>query len=184
MCSRQVIRSRVWIRFSCRIPDTVSDLEAVLCVKARTISIPTVWFSASRYDNLSQLHQQTNPGETVQGWTCNSGKADTKDPELWLVERLRLYVMTFLADLEGKAGVCAQTRINIHELPCSATHTHTHTDSLICWLGEHDAACSSRFPVVFPIICVKHRKYRSNSRCALDYRTNHTLLSTCQDQTV
>lgn len=130
MCSRQVIRSRVWIRFSCRIPDTVSDLEAVLCVKARTIRIPTVRFSACRYGNLSQLQQQTNPGETVQGWTCNSGKADTKDPELWLVERLRLYVTTFLADLEGKAGVCAQTCINIHELPCSATHTQRLTDML------------------------------------------------------
>lgn len=143
---------------------------------------------------LSSTNKQTQ-GETVQGWTCNSGKADTKDPELWLVERRRLYVMTFLADLEGKAGVCAQTRINIHELPRSATHTDTrgrtyrvltqaHTDSLICWLWEHDAACSSRFPVVFPISCVKNRKYRSDSRCALDYRTNHTLLSTCQDQTV
>lgn len=108
----------------------MSGLEAVLCVKARTISIPTVWFSACRHGNLSQLHQQTNPGETVQGWTCNSGKTDTKEPELWLVERQRLYVMTFLADLEGKASVCAQTRINIHELPLSATHTHTgvHAD--------------------------------------------------------
>lgn len=126
MCNRHVIRSRVWIRFSCRIPDTVSDLEAVLCVKARTISIPTVWFSACRHGNLSQLHQQTNPGETVQGWTCNSGKADTKEQELWLVERQQLYVMTFLANLEGKASVCAQTCIDIHELPLFAFDTSTH----------------------------------------------------------
>lgn len=157
----------------------MSDLEAVLFVKARTISIPTVRFSACRHGNLSQLHQQTNPGETVQGWTCNSGKADTKEARVMACGKTAALCNDF-SSRPGRKGrrLCSNT----HQHTWAPIHTHTQIFDRDSW-WEHDAACSSRFPVVFPISCVKHRKYRSDSRCALDYRTNHTLLSTCQDQT-
>lgn len=90
----------------------------------------------------------------------------------------------FLADPERKTGGCVQICINVRELPLSLlTHVKPIDFFLVDTSAHRYVHCSTRFPVVFPISCLKLRKYRSDSRCTFNYTTNHTLLSVCQDQT-
>lgn len=62
----------------------------------------------------------------MQGWTCNGGKANMKDLELWLAERPRLYVMTFwLAQKKRGAGVFKYALTYINS-PSLSIHTQAY----------------------------------------------------------